>query len=364
METLFEITKINQTELKNRFVRSATSDRLINKDGSCNDSSISILEELSLGEVSLITTGHSYVEPEGKMHEGQQGIYSDHLITSYKEMVERIHRLGSKIVLQIGHGGGFANIKEPYGPSELSLTGYDCREMTIVEINKVVNKFKEAALRARKAGFDGIQIQAGHGFLLSQFLSPFFNRRKDYYGGSTRNRARIVLEIVHLIRTELGKNFLITVKINSDDFVESGFQPKEMVQVSELLEEASVNAIEMSGGTKIGRYGAYRNEFEVKSQNDEIYYRDAAKLFKRNVTIPLILVGGIWSYEIARELVETNLADYISLSRPLIREPNLVKRWKLGDLRRASCTSCNRCLVPYREGKGLTCVLDKQIENI
>jgi 2,4-dienoyl-CoA reductase-like NADH-dependent reductase (Old Yellow Enzyme family) len=358
MKTLFEKTKINQMELKNRFVRSATTDCLSAPDGSCNDRVTSIMEEAALGQVALIICSHAYVNPEGKLRMGQLGIYDDNLIASYQTMVKKIHEKGSKIILEIGHGGGFARNGTYYGPSELNIPGYKCREITTVEINKVVKDFENATLRASKAGFDGIQIQAGHGFLLSEFLSPFFNKRKDYYGGSLENRARLILEIVQNIRAESSSRFVITIKINSDDFIEGGFQPEEMVQVSELLENSGVDAIEISGGTSIGRYSACRTGMDVL-KDDEVYYREAAKLFKKKITIPLILVGGIRSYEVARELVENNLADHISLCRPLIREPHLIKRWQSGDIRRATCTSCNKCFIPMHEGKGLYCVLDK-----
>ena len=156
----------------------------------------------------------------------------------------------------------------------------------------------------------------------------------------------------------MGNRFVIMIKINSDDFIDSGFQPEEMVQVSELLEKAGLDALEMSGGTSIGKYSSHRVKKDVLKGN-EVYYRDAAKLFKKKINIPLILVGGIRSYEVARELIEDDLADYVSLSRPLIREPYLIRRWQSGDTRRAACISCNKCFTPAREGKGLYYMLDK-----
>lgn len=361
IKNLFEKTKIGQMELKNRFVRSATWEGLANPDGSCSDKITSMMEELALGQVALIISSHTYVNLYGKAGIGQLGIDRDDLVISYQKMIKAVKERGSKIILQISHAGGRSLHKESYGPSELNIPGYRCKEMTISEIDNVVKDFKDAALRAQKADFDGVQIHAAHGFLLSQFLSPFFNKRKDSYGGSLESRARIILEIIRSIRLKLGNKFVIIIKINSDDFIEGGFCPEEMVQVSKLLEKSGVDAIEISGGTSIGRH-SYSRKNRGMQKDGEVYYREAAKQFKKNANVPLILVGGIRSYNVAKELVENNLADYISLSRPLIREPYLIKRWQLRDIRNATCISCNKCFVPIHEGRGLYCVLDKNEE--
>lgn len=159
---------------------------------------------------------------------------------------------------------------------------------------------------------------------------------------------------------ELGRQFTVTIKLNSDDFIDGGFRPEEMVKVSARLEEEGMDAIEISGGSSlsVSKYTSYRI-MESDFQEEEIYYRDAARLYKESLTIPLILVGGIRTFEIARKLIEKEETDYVSLSRPLIREPDLIKRWQSGDARRASCISCNRCFIPSRAGEGLYCVLDK-----
>jgi 2,4-dienoyl-CoA reductase-like NADH-dependent reductase (Old Yellow Enzyme family) len=236
-----------------------------------------------------------------------------------------------------------------------------CREMTKSEIFQIIEDFKNAAVRAKKSGFDGVQIHAAHGYLLSQFLSPFFNKRKDNYGGSIENRARLILKILRAIRTELGKQFVVFIKLNSEDFIEDGFTQSEMVQVSAMLESAGIDAIELSGGTslKISNY-SFSRVGEIDSKEEEVYYRDAAKLYKEKITVPLILVGGIRSYGVAKELIEKDLADYISICRPLIREPDLIKRWKRSNTERAACISCNKCFEPTRAGKGIYCVVEKK----
>jgi len=361
MNKLFDKTKINQMELKNRFVRSATWEGLANPDGSCSEKIADMMLELAKGQVGLIITSHAYVNKNGQAGIRQLGIYNDQLTSSYIKIIEKLHREGSKIIMQIAHAGGRASTKliksKPFGPSSLEIKDcMMCREITKNEIFQTISDFKNAAVRAKKAGFDGVQIHGAHGFLLSQFLSPFFNRREDEYGGSLENRARLILEILKAIRSELGRQFTVLIKLNSDDFIEGGFTPSEMVQVSAMLESAGIDAIELSGGTSlnISKYSSSRVS-KIDSKEKEVYYRDAAKLYKKKITVPLILVGGIRSYEVAKELLEKDLADYISLCRPLIREPGLIKRWQEGDIKRATCISCNKCFVPTRAGKGLYC---------
>lgn len=278
-------------------------------------------------------------------------------------MVQKVHKEGSKIIMQIVHIGCLASNKfvksKTIGPSSIKIKDFDCREMTKKEIFGAIEDFKKAAVRANKAGFDGVQLHAAHGYFLSQFLSPFFNKRKDDYGGSLENRARLILEILQAIRSELGRQFMVTIKLNSDDFIEGGLTPSEMVEASALLEKGGIDAIEISGGTELGKYTGARITKDIL-QEDEVYYRDAAKLFKEKITVPLILVGGIRSYEVAKGLIEKELADYIALSRPLIREPGLIKRWQSGDTKKATCVSCNRCFETIRAREGMHCIYEKR----
>jgi len=127
-----------------------------------------------------------------------------------------------------------------------------------------------------------------------------------------------------------------------------------------MLQKAGIDAIEISGGTPDPQLSKYLNTRLHEKNTPEVYYRDAAKLYKREIAVPLILVGGIRSYEVAKELVEKKQADYISLCRPLIREPGLIKRWQSGNIKRATCISCNKCFPQARSGKGIYCVLEKQ----
>ena len=364
MKKLFETTKINQMELKNRFVRSATWEGLANTDGSCTAELTDLIVQLAKGQVGLIISSKAYVNPISQSGIRQSGIYDDRLVDGYKEMVEKVHNEGSKIIMQINHAGAKSSVqlskRQPIGPSPIEIKGIMCREMTIRDIFQIIEDFKSAAVRVENAGFDGVQIYAAHGYLLSQFLSPVFNKRTDEYGGSVKNISRLTIQILRAIRFALGEEFFFTIKINSDDFTEGGFTQSEMVEVAAMLEAEGIDAIELSGSLSlpISKYFSFRKG-RIKSKEEEVYYREAAKAYKDKITVPLILVGGIRSYEVARELVEKEQADYISLCRPLIREPGLVKRWQSGDTQRATCISCSQCFSQAGSGKGIYCVLKK-----
>jgi 2,4-dienoyl-CoA reductase-like NADH-dependent reductase (Old Yellow Enzyme family) len=361
MPKLFETTAINSMTLKNRFVRSATWVALANQDGSCTPGLIDLTVKLAEGEVGLIISGYTFVARDGHVDPFQMGIYSNDLLKGLSEMTEAVHRAGGTIALQLMHAGLFADPQltgqEALGPSVMATDkGPTGREMTHEEIRLVVDRFRDGAIRAKKAGFDGIQIHAAHGFLLSQFLSPFFNKREDEYGGSIENRARIVLEVVRSVRVAVGDGFPVLVKINAEDYLEDGLDVEGMLQVAGMLERSGVDAVELSGGTVLGLLlGNLDNSFSpVKKKG--VYYEEAAKRYKKQIRLPLILVGGIRSHEQSRRLVEEGTADYVSMSRPLIREPDLIKRWKSGDTRDSECLSDSACFQPGMEGKGVHCV--------
>ncbi len=358
---LFDISTIRNINLKNRFVWSATWQGKSNHDGSCSSSLISSMLPVARGETGLIITEMTYVARNAVCATGQMGVYDDNLLPGLERMTYFMHKAGSPVVMQLVHGGLFSapilsgNI--PLGPSSLETPdGKTGKEMSKSEIEEAVNAFRNAAVRAKEAGFEGVQIHAAHGWLLSQFLSPFFNKRKDEYGGSLENRARIVVEVARRIREATGDKFAVLVKINSDDLLPGGFNTDEMLEVSAMLENAGVDAIEISGGT-IGALltGNPDSSFSPVSR-DDVFYAEAAKRLKERVRIPVMLVGGIRTFETADELVKTGVADYISLCRPLIREPDLIRKWKSGNLKKADCISDSACFQPGMEGKGVHCV--------
>ncbi len=364
MFTLFETTTINGIEIKNRFVRSATYEAMADLDGRTTDRLLEYMAQLTQGKVGLIITGHAYVTREGQAGPCQLGIYSDEMIDSLKQVASTVHKNGGVVAVQLAHAGKNAIGKDLH--ASLAPTDVFKKEvkkasaMTLDDINKTIKAFGDAADRAVKAGFDAVEIHAAHGYLLSQFLSPYYNKRDDDYGGSLENRARLLVQVYEEIRERVGTSFPIMVKINSEDFLENGMSVDEMITVCQMLEHRGMDAIEMSGGTfESGKYLPSRAGTS-KSEEREVYYREAARAFKKEIDIPLILVGGFLSYNIAEEAVISGIADYVALSRPLIREPHLVKRWESGDREKARCISCNKCFSTLFTKEALHCPVEKK----
>lgn len=366
MSILFERTRIRGMEVSNRFVRSATWEGMATEDGACTPQLSEMMRELAKGRVGLIITGHSYVREDGRAGQRQMGIYKDDFIEDLREMTRAVHEEDGKIVLQLSHAGGFAiplTGTLPIGPSQVEIPGKPlCREMSVDDIHEIAMTFGKAAWRAVQAGFDGVQLHAAHGYLFSQFLSPYFNKRADAYGGTVKHRAAAFVEAICHVRDAVGKNFPILVKMNSSDYLEGGLTLEDSVGAARLYEEAGIDAVEVSGGTTIsGRFSPSRKG--ITSAEKEAYFRDGSKALKKVLHIPVILVGGLRSFPVAQEIVEQGIADYISMSRPFIREPHLIERWEKGDRRRAACISDSRCFGPAITGEGIYCVVERKGEN-
>jgi 2,4-dienoyl-CoA reductase-like NADH-dependent reductase (Old Yellow Enzyme family) len=368
MSILFDETQINGMNLANRFVRSATWSAMASEDGRCTPKLVNLMTNLAKGGVGLIITGQAYVSHEGQAGQSQLGAYSDELIPGLRDMVQTVHDHGGKIVLQLAHAGLSANAKItgkiPMGPSVIEKTAKKpTRELTHRDIREVVRAFGAAASRGREAGFDGVQIHAAHGYLLSQFLSPLLNRRSDAYGGTIGNRARVLLEVLQAMRRGVGRDYPVLVKLNSGDFVDGGLIVEDSVQVGRMLEDEGIDAIELSGGLLFSReLGPVRKG--INSEAREAYFQDEARAFKDKISVPLSLVGGIRSFHVAEQLVEDGVADYISMSRPFIREPNLINRWRSGDLRKSTCISENSCLAAAMAGEAAYCVTEQKQQRI
>ena len=368
MHKLFESNEINGMVLANRFVRSATWDGLSDEHGNCTPKMVKLMTLLAKGGVGLIITGHAYVQIDGKSQPNQLGIDRNEVIDGLIEMTRSIHKHSGKVALQISHGGILANQNLTGQPILVpsKVKGFNpisSDEMNITDIRRVVKSFGKAAVRAKDAGFDAIQIHAAHAVLLSEFLSPSFNKRNDEYGGSIENRTRIIIEVLQEVRTAVGEKYPILVKMNCQDFLEGGLSLEDSLKVAEILEQNFVDAIELSGGTRFsGEFSHWRKE--IISEEREAYFRDAAKLFKEKLHVPIILVGGIRTFSLAVKLVDECYADYISMSRPFICEPDLVKRWAFGDHRRAKCVSDNRCYDAAMAGEGIYCITKKKYPDM
>jgi 2,4-dienoyl-CoA reductase-like NADH-dependent reductase (Old Yellow Enzyme family) len=347
-------------KLANRFVRSATWEGMAGLDGTVTPRLIDTMVELTKGGVGLIISGHTYIRQEGQASPLQLGIYKDDLIPGLREMTTAVHGLGGKIVMQLAHAGNFAPEKLT-GQMPVVASHYEGlsrnprKELTAPDIQYLVAAFADAAQRARSAGFDGVQIHSAHGYLLSQFLSPLFNRRSDDYGGSIENRTRIHVDVVHAIRKAVGADYPVLIKINCRDFADNGLTLEDSLAAAKLLADAGLDAIELSGGLLTGGKLS-PNRPGINTADKEAYFGEELRAFRKEISLPLILVGGNRSFEVSEQLVAEGAADYIAMCRPLIREPNLISRWQSGDRRRAECKSDNLCFGPALEGKGVYCV--------
>jgi len=223
------------------------------------------------------------------------------------------------------------------------------RELSADEIRVLIADFVSAGVRAKRAGFDGVQLHAAHGYLLSSFLSPHTNRRTDEWGGPVENRSRVLVEVLRGIKAACGWDFPVIVKLNSTDFLEGGLVLEDAVRVARLIEAEGIDGIEVSGGmAEAGRGSIWAG---IRSEDDEGYFVASAARIKQAVHVPIFGLGGIRTLAVAERIVRESRADLVSLSRPLIRDPFLVKRFREGLAAKSECISCGKCLNP----RGIRC---------
>ena len=352
--------EIGTLTIKNRFVRAATYERLATDDGYVTDELIEFYKILARGGVGLIITGIAYVQPNGQGMPFQIGIDEDKKIPNLRKMSDAVHELGnnSKIMIQLVHSGRQSFfLDETVAPSAVMepMLNKIPREMTIREIEETIEAFAQATRRAKESGFDGVELHAAHGYLLSEFLSPYTNRRTDEYGGNLEKRMKIVEKIYHRSVELVGKDFPIMIKMNVDDFLEGGIDLTESKRIAERLSTIGYDAIETSGcmwevtmrsEDELGWIPAFNPEarVDIDSKDKEAYFLPYTQEIKKLIDVPLILVGGIRSLDVAEKILTERSADFISLSRPLIRDPDLPNKWLkgIGELK-SDCISCNGC---------------------
>ena len=345
---LFEPYSFAGLDLKNRIVRSATYEKRADVDGFVTESLIDLYKDLAAGGTGLIITGNALVHPSGRSVPQAICIHNDHYIDGLRKLTDAVHDLDGRIMMQISHGGRqcFPSLlggQQPMAPSAVydPSTKITPQAMANEEIWEMIDSFADAARRAMYAGFDGVQVHAAHGYLASEFLSPHTNRRDDYWGGDEERRFHFIEEICEAIRKEVGSAFPLIVKMNADDFIEGGLRPSESLRIASRLQAIGLNAVEVSGGMfEAGKMTVRPN---IESESQEAYFRESAGTFAKELEIPVMIVGGIRSRSIAENLLKKGDADLISLSRPLIREPDLPNKFMAGK-DRADCISCNNCM--------------------
>ena len=365
MTEAFEPYTINGLLLRNRFVRSATWEGRADGEGRVTDRLIKMLTTLAENDVGLVITGFAYVRSDGQSAPYQTGIHHDDLIPGYKRMADAVHQAGGRVAVQIAHGGvqsipELTGIRPAMGPSDLVTDQgrhpIAARAMEVSEIHEVAAAFGQAAGRVKKSGCDAVQLHVAHGYILNQFLSPYFNKRTDQYGGDLANRVRFLCESYEAVRGEVGPDFPVMIKINCEDFLEDGLTLEDSVVATRTLADMGLDAVEISGGTPLsGPLTAARTR--INAPEKEAYFRYAGEAYKASMDIPVILVGGIRTLPVAEDVLNRGQADLIALCRPLIREPDLIRRWAGGNTEAATCISCSGCYSGGIEGLGVHCVV-------
>jgi 2,4-dienoyl-CoA reductase-like NADH-dependent reductase (Old Yellow Enzyme family) len=381
MSQVFENTTIGSIQMKNRILRSATHEGLSDEKGGPLPELAALYERLVRGGAGAIITGYFGVQANGRTLKNMKMIDHDDFNESYVKINTMAGKLGVPIIAQIAHGGGQinkdVNTNTVVAPSvqKYPLFGRTARELTEPEINEIIKSFVAAIVRAKKAGFAGVQLHAASGYLLSSFLSPSMNRRSDRWGGTTEKRFRIMMEIADRARDSVGK-YPLLVKYCAYDFDKNGMKIQEGIRIAELLQKSGYDAMETTcGGSADGMTGvraahlpieAYLNFIpwiKAMSPGKKIIFRlmaplvikkhspifnynvNAAAEIKKHVDVPVIVVGGIRRLNDIESIISEKKADYVSMCRPFIIEPDIVNKFKSGAQTESRCINCGYCLI-------------------
>lgn len=387
---IFESTTLGNVKINNRIIRSATHDGLADENGAPTDKLIRKYAFLAKNEVGCIITGYAGVSENGMSpYPAMLKIHNDDNLAKYKELVETVHNEGAPIILQIAHCGRQTSSKaigaQKVAPtSKMHLFYPDkAQELDEAGIRQIIDDFINASVRAEKCGFDGVELHGGHGYLLHDFMSPYGNNRSDAWGGTTENRARIVCEIIRGIKQ--ATSLPVWIKLSAEDNRKGGMCIEESIKICKLLEEAGIDAIEVSCGTVEDGMNTMRSK--VMPMNAVFEYREPCASFpkplkaislacanlinplikqptplenfnvanaqkiKNAVNVPIIVVGGIHKLDDMESIIESQKADAISMCRPFICEPNLASKLKSGKQAEAKCIMCNGCGLVIEKGE-------------
>jgi len=311
--------------LKNRIVKSAMSDSLGDGQGDPTEAQVRLYERWALGGVGAAIIGEVQGSPAFAEKPGNLVLHGLSRQPAFETLARRGSANGAQLWLQLGHAGAMAHapISRPKGPSAIEMPGLSCAALTLEEVQALPAEFARTASLARQSGFGGVQIHAAHGFLLSQFLSPLFNRRRDDYGGSIDARMRLLLEVVTAVRNTVDERAVVAVKLNATDQLEGGLEEEDALAVVAALEQTGIDLIDVSGGTYFP--GA-------KSASDRVgagpYFIDFAARARSLTTKPLMVTGGFKRRQQVVDALTSGRADLVGLARALALDPSLAERWR------------------------------------
>ena len=314
--------------LKNRLVKSAMSDSLADGEGNPTDAQIRLYERWAEGGVALSIIGEVQIDHHFPEKPGNLVLGSGSNTELLRQLTARASIEGAHIWPQLGHAGALSHspISHPKGPSALKIGDFECAGMSLREIEQLPDIYAKAALLAKDTGFTGVQIHAGHGFLLSQFLSPLFNRRSDQYGGSIEARCRIIVEVIERVRAAVGPAFPIGIKINSSDLLEGGLTQEDALEAIRILDCISLDLIELSGGTYFPGAKASSD-----GSGGGPYFVEFAERAQSETSVPLVVTGGFKSRAEAETSIAKGAVDLVGLARAMVLNPSLANDWLIGN---------------------------------
>jgi len=324
MIDLYSPAKLGSLNVKNHFIRAACWEKTA-ENGAPAQAVYDHYEDLCKGGIGAILTGFTTVDPVEHPAANMLGMHDDSLVDTYRPLIEMVHSYDVRIVCQIVYGGacGPANKGNDhvFAPSAIQHpgTGIMPVEMTEEDMNFLANEFAAAARRCKDAGFDGVELHAAHGYLLSQFLSPDKNIRTDAYGGSIENRTRFLCMVAGRVRAVVGEDFPIWCKINSSDATENGLTEADSLVASQLLLKNGVDVIEVSGGNLMQ---------DASTPETQSYFRNYAAELRKLTGAPVILTGGNRSLSVMQQIAEESDVQFFGFGRPICQDPSYVMTLK------------------------------------
>jgi 2,4-dienoyl-CoA reductase-like NADH-dependent reductase (Old Yellow Enzyme family) len=382
---VFTPFKLNSLELRNRFIRSAAFEGMT-QGGKPSEELIEYHRKVSAGGVGMTTVAYAAVSASARTYGHQLSMVQSGIEQGLRRLTDAVHHEGAAASIQLGHCGYFASpavtgMKTIGASRVFNLYGQSWpRPMTEKDMIDVAEDFARAAVRSRSVGFDAVEIHAGHGYLISQFLSPYTNRRRDRWGGSLENRFRFAGLVVRTVREAMGSDFPILVKMNLTDGFKGGLELDESVEIAKMFEREGVDALIPSGGfvTKTSLY-MLRGDVPFKEFYEgqttltkklgilmmgkvlikefpyrDTFFLDEARQIRQAVDIPLVLVGGLRKLDDMERCCAEEGFELLALARPLIIEPDLIDRMERGETTASKCEPCNKCVGVMDKG-GIHC---------
>lgn len=389
MTSPFDAFQLGGLRLRNRVVKAATYEGM-SPDAHVSDGLVKHHRDVAAGGVAMTTVAYCAVEPDGRTFRDQLYMRPD-VVPELRRLTDAVHAEGAAASLQLGHCGGFCNNRDlrrarPYGPSRAlnalgALSGRPLADaMTEADIEQVTEAFVEASRLAREAGFDAVELHLGHGYLLSQFLCPTTNARRDAYGGSLENRARFPLAVVERVRAALPAGFPVLAKVNLRDGHRGGFDIDESVQVARWLEASGASALVLSGGfVSRDAFYLFRGERPLGAMisveksvaqkvaltlfgpavikahpYEPLYFLPLARQVRSAVKMPLVLLGGITALAHLQTAMDEGF-ELAAMGRALIHEPGLIAKYAAGEATVSGCVPCNLCVAEMDREGGVRC---------